>query len=397
MRSLIQKTQALPKMITAIPAWFWKDILFPFFLLRFVLIICAWFAPYFLPNPTYQKYVNQGYFLSPNFWIDMWSRWDAKWFFSIVNQGYFVPQGYPNVTSNIPFFPLYPYLVKLTAGLFPAVLQKTSAELLIGLIISNAACLVALTVLYKLIKEHLFDVAAAQRTIILLLLFPTSFYMTSFYAEGLFLGLAICAFYAALKNKWAVAGLLAGLITITRFQGVVVVFALAWIYMEKRGWNFRQIRADCLWFASAPLTLFAYSYHLYRLTGNPLAFVDAEKAWSRAVPTSLNNLFLLFSANYSQVDTIDVIMFLAFLGLSVWVLIKFQSKAYGIFCLGSLAMPLVSLQLYSITRFVSCIFPVFILLGVYSKNRYLYYFLAATWFALLLLFWTGWQNYYWIE
>jgi hypothetical protein len=90
-------------------------------------------------------------------------------------------------------------------------------------------------------------------------------------------------------------------------------------------------------------------------------------------------------------------MLIAFIILSLIVLFKFPSKAYGIFCLGSLAMPLASLQFFSITRFVSCIFPVFILLGRASKNKVIYYFLVLTGFTLLVLFWVGWQNYYWIE
>ena len=397
MTSFLLNVRERFKVFSQIPSWFWADILFPFLLLRFVLLICAWFAPYFLPNPPYQKYFNQGYFLTPNVWIDMWSHWDAKWFLSIVTNDYTVPQGFPNVISNLPFFPLFPYLVRLTAALIPAVAQRTNVLLFVGLLISNIAFLTAITLLYKLIKEHLFDQTAAQRTIILVLLFPTSFYMTSFYSEGLYLGLAVCAFYAAAKNRWAVAGLLSGLIAITRFQGILLVFALLWFYMEKRGWDLHKIKPDLLWFVSVPLTLFAYLYHLYAITGNPLALIAAEQPWGKIIPFSFNAYLSLASVTYQKVDSIDLIVFFLFLLLSIIALIKFSSKAYGVFCLASIAMPLGSLNIFAFTRYAACIFPAFILLGYYSKNRYLYYFLVLTSFTLLILFWVGFQNYYWIE
>ena len=51
----------------------------------------------------------------------------------------------------------------------------------------------------------------AERAVLLLLLFPTSFFLTAFYTEGLFLLLTVGAFLAARRGRWAVAGALATL------------------------------------------------------------------------------------------------------------------------------------------------------------------------------------------
>jgi len=176
-----------------------------------------------------------------------------------------------------------------------------------------------------------------------------------------------------------------------------VVAVLGWVYMEKRAWNFRQIKLDLAWFLSAPLTFCAYLYYLYRLTGSPLAFLQGEAAWNRTISTSPGSYLSIFSGTFKQVDWVDLAMLALFFLISLLVLIKLPSKSYGIFCLGSLAIPLLSRQLFSMTRFLSCVFPAFILLGAYSKNRFLYYFLVVVWFTLLILFWVGWLNYYWIE
>ena len=62
-----------------------------------------------------------------------------------------------------------------------------------------------------------------------------------------------------------------------------------------------------------------------------------------------------------------------------------------------LAIPFLADQFASMTRYLSCIFPVYIVLGYYCKNPKLYTLLKVFWFALLIFYWVGWQNNFWIS
>jgi hypothetical protein len=53
---------------------------------RALLLIIAWFSPYFAGNPIYQKYIEQVIFI-PKWWIDIWSRWTANGNFLLCNMG----------------------------------------------------------------------------------------------------------------------------------------------------------------------------------------------------------------------------------------------------------------------------------------------------------------------
>ena len=94
-------------------SWIWQWLLFPFIFSRVVLLWVAWFEHYFTANPGYATYIKQGYFLSPFFPIDIWSRWDAEWYLSIVKNGYVPSANLSTTFSNMAFFPLYPDLVRL--------------------------------------------------------------------------------------------------------------------------------------------------------------------------------------------------------------------------------------------------------------------------------------------
>ena len=66
----------------------WRTILELFCGSRLLLLLTGWFSAYYQGNVIYQRYLDQGYFLSPKWWIDIWCRWDSEWQLSIVKWGY---------------------------------------------------------------------------------------------------------------------------------------------------------------------------------------------------------------------------------------------------------------------------------------------------------------------
>ena len=121
-------------------------------------------------------------------WLDMWARWDSGFYLRIATEGYIHTA---NDLSHLAFFPLYPLLLRvisLGAGDWAVVTA-------IGVLISNVATLTAFYLLYRLtlLDE---DRATGQRTIWIFAFFPTSFFLSVVYTEGLFLMLTVAAFYA---------------------------------------------------------------------------------------------------------------------------------------------------------------------------------------------------------
>jgi len=217
--------------------WWLEDIGAPFLITRLVLLFIGWFSQAIPPTATMP---TRGWQFSPHRLLDIWGRWDTGWYISIIQDGYgAVVNQYGQ--SSTAFFPAYPYLVKLIHHLLvPPGLRTTGTILFVGLLVSNAAFLGALTLLHSLIRSRWSDRATARTAALFLCVFPTSFVLSAFYTEALYLFLSVAAFYCAEKGRWGWAGAAGGLLAVTRAQGVLIVIPLAISYWQKRrrpGWS----------------------------------------------------------------------------------------------------------------------------------------------------------------
>ena len=147
-----------------------------------------------------------------------------------------------------------------------------------ALIVSALSCWAALTLVHRLTTEML-GPAHGQRVIYYLLAFPTGFYLLAAYNESLFIALSVAALYCMRRGHWWFAGLYASLAGATRLVGVMLALAFAYEYLRQRGW--RGIRLDALAVGLVPTGVAAYMYYCYRTFGNPLHFLESQKAWFR--------------------------------------------------------------------------------------------------------------------
>ena len=125
-------------------------------------------------------------------------------------------RGYDNLQQA--FFPFYSNLIRFLTPYFK---NSTFA----GITISTLSFTLGLIILYKLVRLDYPD-EIANLTIILLLVFPVSFFFSFVYTEGLFFLLIVGSFYAARRNNWLLAGILGGLASYTRFVGILLLPAL---------------------------------------------------------------------------------------------------------------------------------------------------------------------------
>lgn len=377
--------------------WFWQSIGLPFLATRLAAVVVMWFGRYYLPNPTYVRYTERGWVSSPHFLLDIWARWDALHYLSIIEQGYQPAADLSSQMSNVAFFPAYPYLVRLFTFLLPAGLVSRSVILVIGLALSNLLFLAALAMLYRLVRDRVYDEAAARRTVLLVILFPAGFYFSAFYTESLFLFLTLLAFTAALDRRWWLAGLSAGLLTVTRAQGILIVVPLAWLYLDSIRWRLRNLRLEALWLAFTPLPLAAHLAWLYTRTGDFFAPMTAQKAWGHQISNFRENVLGAFSYAGADVYKLNILFLGCFLLLGLWALLKIpNSRAYGLFALLLPAANLFTGNYLGMTRYLAVVFPAFIALAALLKPRELFWLAGVLFLCLQAAFWVGWVNLYWI-
>jgi Gpi18-like mannosyltransferase len=379
--------------------WILEDILVPLAITRLAIVLIAWFSQYFAPNPDYpiKEAIQRGWHFSPYKLLDIWARWDSGWYLNITQQGYKASDIISN-QSNIVFFPLYPYLVRFISYLIPSSLRTSGKLLIIGILLSNLFFLIALVMLYKLVNKLFNNRSIARRSVWYLLLFPTSFIFSCFYTEATFLLLSVGVFYAAAQEKWVIASLLGCLLALSRPLGVLIVIPLAWIYLEKRNWKFRKIRADMAWFILIPIGLLAFLIYAYSLTGDFFAPLHAQAAWSRnSITTPWQILFNPTGLNYTYfIIRIDQALTIVFVVLSLISLKHLSSANYGIYSLILILFPPLTGTLISQSRFLAVVFPAFIVMALAGRWRIVNQVITIMSFSLQVLFVAAWTRFYWV-
>jgi hypothetical protein len=248
--------------------------------------------------------------------------------------------------------------------------------------------------LYKLVASSLNDRAVARRTVLYLLLFPTSFFFSCCYSESTFLFLSVAAFYAASRQAWWPSALLGGLLALTRPLGVLILIPLVWTYLQARAWKLREVGWEIGAFLLVPAGLVVYSLSIYHLTGDLLAPFQVQAAWGKglALPWQTIASPTGFNTFVTPVEQMVVVGFIL-LGLASLVLLP---KSYGLYSLALMLPPLFTGTLVSAARYYLPIFPIFIVLAMLGRWRVVDRFFAATFFVLQVLFMAAWSQFYWI-
>jgi hypothetical protein len=166
----------------------------------------------------------------PPRFADRLTAWDGGRYLDIARMGY--PRSLPehgNWDSNIAFFPLYPFLVRVGDRLSPGppLVAAIAISLLGGAV---AAALIAVSC-HRALGERCGTAdearAIALATAALWSVHPASFVLAMAYSEGLFTALAAGCLLALLTRHWWTAGVLALLAGATRPSGVVLAVCCA--------------------------------------------------------------------------------------------------------------------------------------------------------------------------
>ncbi len=342
--------------------WFVKVILFPFVITRGLLIFAGMFATYILPSNVYQteNSINNGWLFSSQRIIEMWARWDSGWYLSIINIGYSMGKDV-YTSSNLAFFPVYPYLVKILSFLVP--IRPTTDEIIIavGVILSNLMLIGSLVLIYKISIYFFKNEAIAKNTVWYLLVFPSSFFLSSFYTESTFLFFSLISYWAAINRKWWLACIMASVLTATRSIGLIIALPLFVEYLKSKDYNFKKFDFSILWFAVIPLGIFSFFYYMKTITGDFLAAVKVQEAWGRKMTDPISSL-LFPTGFWVYITPLDQFFAISTL-VTAFAMIRDRLKVLnplGFYSILLIIPTLFTGTLDSLSRFIVVIFPLFI-------------------------------------
>jgi hypothetical protein len=364
--------------------------------LLFVLVVCvmsrlfylvtgAWFATVLPAGPFHWRTPDV-----PLGTLNIWARWDGAWYSEIAAEGY-------ATDASTAFFPLYPLLMRSFAELFGGPLSLGTLSLW-GVLISLLSFSFALYFIYHITLQS-FSESTAKNTVLILALFPTTFFFNATYTESLFLALSAASMWALRVRKDLLLGCaLAAFATATRNVGIFLIVPLAYEWIrggvgrEEYGW-WRGI--GCMVIASSGLAF--YSAYLWLRFGNPLLFYTEQQRWGREATTpltTLRNALLeggedlreFFDPRLWADPSLGLIVDhigaasdaynLAFLGIALLLLalglrmLPFSLSAYSFL----LVVPTIFFgtpqgPLMGLPRYLLVAFPIFIVLGALLKDR----------------------------
>jgi hypothetical protein len=250
-------------------SWAVRDVVLPFLATRTMLALVGWLALLSfknLPaNPGSWEIKADGRlalatpYLAPDTYplVNVFSRWDSGWYHSVAKNGYSFT---PDKQSNTAFFPLYPMLMRAVHFLSPS--QTDASWMIAGLIVSNAALLIAACYLVLLLRLD-FDPDTSARAVLYLFIFPSTFFLSAVYSESLFLAATLAAFYHARKGQWLLASVCAGAATLTRSPGILLAAPLLLEYLAQRKFRLREIRWNVAALAIIPACLAAHMLYFH--------------------------------------------------------------------------------------------------------------------------------------
>jgi len=296
--------------------------------------------------------------------MNQFNRWDAPHYIDIARNWY-INQG--DQRNLIVFFPLYPILIRLATVDF-------SYMSLSALVVSNVSSIIAFVYLFKLAKLD-FDDSVALKAVLFLSIFPTAYFLSAPYTEGLFFALVIASVYYARLSKWPLAGFLGLFAALTRIAGLLLLPTLLVEYLHQKGWKPRKIEANILWIGLALVGFLIYLNINNQVTGNPFTFIEIERThWSNSINplTGLAQAFGAVNKPFPENITIGVApLAFAFLGLLAVAggFVRRLRPSYTVYMLFTWMLAVSTAWWISVPRYVMAMFPMFILLGLLSRRK----------------------------
>ena len=295
------------------------------------------------------------------------ARWDSSWYNSVAVDGYRFDPAQPE--NNVGFYPLYPQAARLLAAALHAPLLPTG-------IVLSLACLGAALLLAGDLFVEWGGEGAGLAGAAALLAFPTAFFLAAFYTESMFVLFAVAALWGARRGHWLLAGVSAGGASLTRFNGFILVAALAAYALDvlRRTGKKPPARA---WVALAlgSAGAAAYPLYLWKRFGDPMLYVRSKMmGWpvKPAAPWTLvwrSIAQLLAPPMVHKLGLVIALFCLVLFLILTAAVFRRGLLPEGVFAGGTLLLLLTSGTLDGIQRYVIVLFPCFLPLALWLRRR----------------------------
>jgi hypothetical protein len=350
-----------------------KKLIRAVFLFKIGQLLLILLASHFFPFNSANYLANFTYPTGapPDTWTPF-KTWDAQHYLFLADHGYA-----PGQWSNV-FYPLFPFLIHIAGFLF------FKNGLLAGLFLSLVFTLMAMFLLYRLVKE-LHGPQTAYDTCLFLLAFPTGFYLGLVYTESLFLALTAGYFYFSIKEKPWAAAFCAFLLPLTRPIGILILPAACWALYSRKGkkdfsWalflgpagfllGFGLYLGLMTWFTNDPWIGFGTQNHFR--SHNDLSNLVHPLDWFMR-----NFIHIHYSLLGVETDPLNRLFFLAFI-LALVLSFRRSDRSLWIYALVLGLFPAMISDLMSYMRYLLVVFPLFIFLAQKWGHHRNYYLLAS--------------------
>jgi len=201
---------------------------------------------------------------------DLYVRWDSFWYIWIAEHGYSTVGAWDRAgTTTYAFYPVYPVLMWLVATL------TGLSTAMSGVVVSNAAFLAALFVVFALAERWSNDKVVASFTVALLAFVPEGFIFSAVYTESVSLLLVSGSILLYERKLNTFAGIAAAVAALSRSNGILVVLYFGAKLLHERGvpgaLRFWQQPERHFPIVIAPLGLFAFWWFSMVNTGDAFA------------------------------------------------------------------------------------------------------------------------------
>ncbi len=301
--------------------------------------------------------------------VNLPARWDANWYLGIATEGYDFAPNKPTLQQSIAFFPAYPILVR---GVGRILGGGKAGYIGAGMLISIAAFFGALIYLYALARDTL-DEDDARYALWLTATYPFALFFGAIYAESLLLLGLVATVYHFKHEQFGRAALWGVLVGLTKTNGFLLSIPLAilaapMLYGKASGQPRAAVKA-VLAAATPGIGMLIYSAFIWRLTGDPLAWLKAHGAWGReyqglamlvgdraTIIANAGVLGYVASLPHDVMNALGVVFVLA----AAWPVARTLGLAEAVLILVFILPPLAAGGLVSAGRFSSVLFPAFL-------------------------------------
>jgi len=342
----------------------WKLLVGIFLVTRIPVLLLPYSAYKFtVLRPRLPESIWHGLTPSSNTYFYIWEKWDAIHYLNLIAKGY---GPYAAGKLNTAFFPAYPLVCRLVSFL-------VGSDILAGLLVSNLAFFGAMVLLYKLLRlDH--ERKTAERAVFYAAIFPMSLFFSGIYTESLFLLAALGTLYSARKNRWLEAFLWGSLATATRPVGIALVPAILFEYYRQRRFELRLTDKGIFGVLLAPSGLWLYMLYQKLAFGSFFSFLHSSReVWGRHLSppwvSVLTHIHRIAAGRGFPVFIYNILM-LVLITVVLVELFRRRYYTYGIYAAGAILMPLLSSTLKAFARYVIIVFPLYLVLALWGKNRW---------------------------